>query len=121
MTKREPFAVVAIIDHVPVATFVEISGIYVGSYGGDDALQNANALADRLNAAFETAVAKRVKEAARKAVEEFKTLVVQTISAYPETVDNEWNRKSGFFDSVDIACDDLVEVIQKLTTEPEAK
>lgn len=68
MTKREPFAVVAIIDHVPVATFVEISGIYVGSYGGDDALQNANALADRLNAAFESAVAERVKEAVREAV-----------------------------------------------------
>lgn len=68
MTNRKPFAVVAIIDHVPVATFVEIAGIYVGSYGGDDALQNANALADGLNAAFETAVAERVKEAVREAV-----------------------------------------------------
>ncbi len=55
-----------------MAVFVEIYGVHVGSYGGDDALQNAKALADELNAAFN----KRLDEELAKAVEEFRERMI---------------------------------------------
>lgn len=124
MTKREPFAVVAIIDHVPVATFVEISGIYVGSYGGDDALQNANALADRLNAAFETAVAERVKEAVREAVEEFRDRAARRIERsdlYALAESGNPEDSPDFLSPAFSTLEWIANEVRKLPTEPEGK